>query len=76
MSEGFGKQKNSILPVGIQSRDGPVRSLSTILTTTSGILSCNFFIFLFNAPHVLDGLRGLPSWGWQKCNRLLRLGRP
>ena len=24
----------------------------------------------------LDGLRGLPSWAWQKCNRLLRLGRP
>ena len=29
-----------------------------------------------NAPHVLDGLRGLPSLAWQKCNRLLRLGRP
>ena len=35
----------------------------------------NFF-FKSNAPHVLDGLRGLPSWAWQKCNRLLRLGRP
>jgi len=32
--------------------------------------------FLSNAPHVLYGLRGLPSWAWQKCNRLLSLGRP
>ena len=22
------------------------------------------------------GLRGPPSWAWQECNRLLRLGRP
>ena len=22
------------------------------------------------------GIRGPPSWAWQKCNRLLRLGRP
>ena len=22
------------------------------------------------------GLRGPPSWVWQECNRLLRLGRP
>ena len=35
----------------------------------------NFF-FLSNAPHVLYGLRGLPSCAWQKSNRLLRLGRP
>ena len=27
-------------------------------------------------PHVLCGLRGPPSWAWQECNRLLRLGRP
>ena len=27
-------------------------------------------------PHVLCGLRGLPSWASQECNRLLRLGRP
>ena len=27
-------------------------------------------------PHVLCGLRGPPSWAWQQCNRLLRLGRP
>ena len=32
--------------------------------------------FLSNAPLVRDGLRGLPSWAWQKCNRLLRFGRP
>jgi len=38
-------------------------------------MDLNIF-FLSNAPHVLDGLRGLPSWAWQKCNRLLRLGRP
>ena len=23
-----------------------------------------------------SGLRGPPSWAWQECNRLLRLGRP
>ena len=28
------------------------------------------------SPHVLCGLRGPPSWAWQECNRLLRLGRP
>ena len=27
-------------------------------------------------PHVLYGLRSPPSWAWQECNRLLRLGRP
>ena len=27
-------------------------------------------------PHVVCGLRGPPSWAWQECNRLLRLGRP
>ena len=27
-------------------------------------------------PHVLCRLRGPPSWAWQECNRLLRLGRP
>jgi len=37
-----------------------------------------YYIYIFpsNAPHVLYGLRGLPSWAWQKCNRLLRLERP
>jgi len=36
-----------------------------------------FFTIFFSMPlHVLYGLRGLPSWAWQKCNRLLRLGRP
>ena len=42
----------------------------------SHVKSVLIFFFLSNAPHVLDGLRGLPSWPWQKCNRLLRLGRP
>jgi hypothetical protein len=27
-------------------------------------------------PHVLCGLRRPPSWAWQECNRLLRLGHP
>ena len=34
------------------------------------------FFFLPMPPHVLCGLRGPPSWAWQECNRLLRLGRP
>jgi len=29
-----------------------------------------------NAPTCPCGLRGFPSWVWQKCNRLPRLGRP
>ena len=27
-------------------------------------------------PHVFCGLPGPPTWAWQECNRLLRLGRP
>ena len=27
-------------------------------------------------PHVLCGLHSPPSWAWQECNWLLRLGRP
>ena len=34
------------------------------------------FFFGPMPPHVLCGLRGPPSWTWQECNRLLRLGRP
>jgi len=29
-----------------------------------------------NATTCPCGLRGPPSWAWQECNRLLRLGRP
>ena len=31
------------------------------------------FELFFNAPTCPCGLRGLPSWAWQKCNRLLSL---
>jgi len=34
------------------------------------------FFFLSNATTCPCGLRGPPSWAWQECNRLLRLGRP
>ena len=34
------------------------------------------FFFGPMPPHVLCGLRGPPSWAWQECYRLLRLGRP
>ena len=37
--------------------------------------SVNIYFFP-NASTCPCGLRGLPSWVWQKCNRLLRLGRP
>ena len=34
-------------------------------------------IFFFQCHHIsFCGLRGPPSWAWQECNRLLRLGRP
>ena len=41
-----------------------------------------FFLFYFlifflsNATTCPFGLRGSPSWAWQECNRLLKLGRP
>jgi len=34
------------------------------------------YFFLSNATTCPCGLRGSPSWAWQECNRLLRLGRP
>ena len=40
------------------------------------VKTCKCFFFLPVPPHVLCGLRGPPSWAWQKCNGLLRLGRP
>ena len=43
---------------------------------TSGLYNTTQFFFL-QCHHVsFCGLRGPPSWAWQKCNRLLRLGRP
>jgi hypothetical protein len=34
-------------------------------------------IFFYNATTCpFSGLRGPPSWAWQECNRLLRVGRP
>ena len=39
--------------------------------------SYEVFFFLSNATTCpFSGLRGPPSWSWQECNRLLRLGRP
>jgi hypothetical protein len=43
--------------------------------TTTATISFNVF-FLSNATTCPCGLRGLPSWAWQWCNRLLRSGRP
>jgi len=36
----------------------------------------DFFFFASNATTCPHGLRGPPSWAWQECNWLLRLGRP
>ena len=36
----------------------------------------NMFVCLSNATTCPCGLRCPPSWAWQQCNRLLRLGRP
>jgi len=36
--------------------------------TITKIKFYNFFVFNPMPPHVLYGLRGLPSWAWQKCN--------
>ena len=40
------------------------------------VFKCHIFPPLPMPPHVLCGLRGSPSWAWQECNQLLRLGRP
>ena len=38
------------------------------------VIQNNFFTP--SVPTCPCGLRGLLSWAWQKCNRLLRLGHP
>ena len=39
--------------------------------------SDTIFFFFFQCHHMsFCGLRGPPSWAWQKCNRLLSLGSP
>ena len=41
------------------------------------VIHHEWWFFLSNAPITCPcGLRGPPSWAWQQCNRLLRLGRP
>ena len=51
-------------------------SHSSFLRILFGLSISLLILLLSNAPHVLYGLRGPPSWAWQKCNRLLNLGRP
>ena len=67
MSAGFPK-KGALLHMGKSINTSTQKKMYFDLHTRH--------FFLSNAPHVLDGLRGLPSWPWQKCNRLLSLGRP
>jgi len=52
--------------------------MNVVLEPTTFVLAYPsvFKLFSSNAPTCPYGLRGLPSWAWQKCNRLLRLGRP
>ena len=56
-----------------------------ILASQDGLYStvgCKLYIFcqrfFFPQCHHMSfsGLRGPPSWAWQECNRLLRVGRP
>ena len=35
-----------------------------------------YYYYYSQCPTCPCGLRSLPSWAWQKCNRLLSLGRP
>ena len=55
----------------------PVCSHTFVPPSTDSLM---VFLVLFFFPPMPPtcpcGLRGLPSWAWQKCNRLLRLGRP
>jgi hypothetical protein len=56
------------------SSSGRIRSIYKCIKCTR-----IFFVFILFLPmplHVPYGPRGLPSWLWPKCNRLLRLGRP
>jgi len=58
--------------------------VSSWLITEINILGCTVretsknvsFFFSPNALTCPCGLRGLPSWAWQICNQLLRLGCP
>ena len=54
---------------GVTSREPTLVSM----TIYSALRRGTFFPM---PPHVLCGLRGPPSWAWQECKRLLRLGRP
>ena len=44
--------------------------------TYNSIINIYIYIYLSSATTCPCGLRGPPSWAWQQCNRLLRLGRP
>jgi len=45
-------------------------------TDTRNSLHIVLWFLLSNATTYLCGLLGPPSWAWQECNLLLRLGRP
>ena len=64
------------LTAGSKSRSA--HGCSFLPFVVQGVSSCTpgLIFFLSNGTTCPCGLRGPPSWAWQKCNRLLSLGRP
>ena len=66
--------------VARELRVQPVLVSLSVNSTHNGFgISLNILLLLLlsNAPTTCPcALRGPPSWTWQQCNRLLRLGRP
>ena len=67
--EGVGYVKTQLSYVLVYYADDMFRPLRVIFRSQK-------YFFPPVPPLVLCGLRGPPSWAWQECNRLRRLGRP
>ena len=73
-----GKQEDHQLQIyRVQEKLWPENAkLRHVLSTRVNNTKMDIIIFfLSNATTCPCGLRGPPSWAWQQCNRLLRLGR-
>ena len=66
---------STVLPCGSKNRR-TVRHYEATVAFPSFVNAPSKHIPPPMTPHVLCGIRGPPSWIWQECNRLLRVGRP
>ena len=64
--------------IGSERIEGFVACIDFTFTSRLLILLCLLLLLLLLSDTTTCpcGLRGPPSWEWQECNRLLRLGRP